>query len=190
MDDQREHAKCSPAVLGCLVDLVGAAFGASDGVATKVDVDDIEQLVDVLHVLRPARADFEFFDGWLYMLRKDWPEAEAVYRRLIERSVCLPASHGMLLQCMRAAKTFGWQDDARKLLEEFGDHEVGRLARTFLANDDLQQAYETARRTGNFVAPESVGELEQEAATPEPRTSTARPLTSDDMMMSMQYIRI
>ncbi len=190
MDDQREHAKCAPAVLGCLVDLVGAAFAASDGVATKVDVDDIEQLVDVLHALRPTCADFEFFDGWLYMLRKDWAEAEAVYRRLIERSVCVPASHGMLLQCVRARQTFGWQHDARKLVEEYGDHEVGRLARTFLANDDLQHAYETARRTGTFVAPESARELEEGTAPSETRSSAPRSLTSDDLMMSMQYIRI
>jgi type III secretion protein HrpB1 len=190
MNDQREHAKCSPAALGCLVDLVSAAFAASNGPATKVDVDDIEQLVQVLHVLRPANADFEFFDGWLHMLRRDWAEAESVYRGLIERSVCMPTARGMLLQCVKARETFGWQEEARKLADEYASHDVGRLAKTLLANDDLQRAYETARRTGTFVAPESTRELEQNAAAHEPRAAAPRALTADDMLMSMQYIRI
>ena len=192
MSDQREHATCAPAVLGCLADLVGAAFAGCDGLTTKVDVDDIEQLVEALHVLRPTCVEFAFFDGWLFMLRKEWAEAESVYRGLIERSVCMPASRGMLLQCMKATHTFGWQDEARKVIEECGNDDVTRLAKTLIANDDLQHAYAAARRTGQFVTPESTRELEQEKekAAQEPQPSVARALTADDMLMSMQYIRI
>jgi type III secretion protein HrpB1 len=187
MDDQREQAKCASAALGCLVDLACAAFAASGGPETKVDVDDIEQLVEVLHVLRRENADFEFFDGWLHMLRHDWAEAESVYRSLIGRSLCLPASKGMLLQCVKAREPFGWQEDARKLVDEYGNHEVARLAKTLLANDDLQQAYETARRTGTFVPPESTRELEQNAAAEGAWAAAPRALNAHDML---QYIRI
>ncbi|MEQ5842575.1 hypothetical protein N0A02_24295 [Paraburkholderia acidicola] len=190
MSDQREHATCAPAVLGGLADLVGAAFAGCDGLMTKVDVDDIEQLVEALHVLRPTCVEFEFFDGWLYMLRKEWAEAESVYRRLIECSVCMPASRGMLLQCMKATHTFGWQDEARKVIEECSNDDVTRLAKTLIANDDLQHAYAAARRTGQFVAPESTRELEQEKVAQESQPSAVRTLTADDMLMSMQYIRI
>lgn len=190
MDQQKAQAKCPPAALGCLVDLVSAAFAATSGLGAKVDVDDIEQMVDTLHVLRPAFADFEFFDGWLHLLRRDWASAETVYRGLIERSVCMPASKGMLLRCLKSSKTFGWQDEARKLADEYRDHEVGRLARVYLAGDDLQEAYATARRTGYFVAPESARELDQGAVGRQTKADAPAALTTGDMLLSMQYIRI
>lgn len=187
MNQQKEQAKCPPAALGCLVDLVSAAFPATSGLGAKVDIDDIEQMVEALHALHPTFADFEFFDGWIHLLRRDWASAEAVYRGLIERSVCIPASKGMLLRCLKSSKTFGWQDEARKLAEEYSDHEVGRLARVYLAGDDLQEAYATARRTGHFVAPESTRALEEGTAG----SQKAEPvLTHNDMLLAMQYIRI
>jgi type III secretion protein HrpB1 len=187
MNQQKEQAKCPPAALGCLVDLVSAAFGATSGLGAKVDIDDIEQMVDALHALRPGFAEFEFFDGWVHLLRRDWASAEAVYRSLIERSVCIPSSKGMLLRCLKSSKTFGWQEEARKLADEYHDHEVGRLARVYLAGDDLQEAYAVARRTGHFVAPESARELEQGTA---PSPAKVEPALTNDMLMSMQYIRI
>src|ERR1700688_3076621 len=96
MDVLKDRHPCSPEAVGALVDLVRGAFARS-GTLEQVDTDDIELLVEALHLMRPGRVEFSFFDGWLHMVRKEWSEAEALFRDLAERSVCVPASRGMLL---------------------------------------------------------------------------------------------
>ncbi len=197
MNDLENGTRAAPEVAGALVDLAGAAF-ASIGTAGAVDVEDVEQLVEALHSLRPDCEEIGFFDGWLCIARKEWDDAETIYRDLVTRSLCMPASSGMLLQCMKARKTFGWQDEARKVVDDYGSHEVGKLARTMLAADDVHQAIETARRTGNFVAPESVKALEDadrgaasgSASSTADRSAPPAAQNAHDMMLAMQYLRI
>lgn len=189
MDVLKDQPQCPSEVVGAVVDLVRAAF-AQGGTPAKVDTDDLEHLVEVLHLLRPACAEFSFFDGWLHMLREEWSEAEWFFRDLVARSICLPASKGMLLQCLKARHEFGWQDEARKLAEECGDDDVGRLARALIASDDLKQAAVTAKRTGRFVAPESVLAFEKGAQTDNGGAVATPSQTTSDMLLTMQYMRI
>lgn len=200
MNDLENAVPVAPAVIGALVDLTGTAF-AGVGSTVSVDLEDVEQLVAALHVLRPECAEIGFFDGWLCVARKEWDDAETIYRDLVVRSLCMPASSGMLLQCLKARETFGWQDEARKIVDQYASHEVGQLARTMLAADDVHQAIETAKRTGHFVPPESVQALEDanrvaaggmagagSHASDQALSSSAQ--SANDMMMAMQYIRI
>ncbi|TKC86940.1 hypothetical protein FAZ69_20170 [Trinickia terrae] len=193
MDVLKDQPQCPSTVVGALVDLAGAAFARS-GTYAGVDVDDIEHLVDMLHLLRPGNAEFSYFDGWLHMLRHEWSEAEELFRGLVERSVCLPSSRGMLLQCLKARQEFGWQDEARKIVEEGGDKDVTRLAKLLLASDELKQAAATARRTGRFVAPESALAFEEESKAGESGAVAAPPQSqsqsASDLLLTIHYMRI
>jgi type III secretion protein HrpB1 len=189
MDVLKHRPQCPSGVVGAIASLVGMAF-AGAGTPAQVDADDIEHLVQALHSLRPASAEFTFFDGWLHMLRGEWNEAEWLFRDLVERGICLPSSRGMLLQCLKARQEFGWQEEARKLLEEGGDEEVVRLAKVLLASDELKQAVATAKRTGRFVAPDSALAFEDGAPVQESGTVAAPSQPSSDMLLTMHYLRI
>lgn len=191
MDVLKQSWQCPREALGVVTDLAAAAFVA--GGRAPETLDDLEQLVEALHVLRPDNADFAFFDGWLQMLRQNWDEAEWIFRDLVARAACLPSSHGMLLQCLKARQVFGWQDEARRLAEDHGEHDVGRLARTMLAADDLQRATLDATRTGRFVAPESALALEQDG---EAALAASTGITqgfapaAHELPLALQYLRI
>ncbi|PMS22562.1 hypothetical protein C0Z18_04350 [Trinickia dabaoshanensis] len=189
MDVLKDLPQCPSGVVGAIVDLVGVAFGGA-GTPAQVDIDDIEHLVQALHLLRPESSEFVFFDGWLLMLRGEWSEAEWVFRGLVERAICLPASKGMLLQCLKAKQEFGWQEEARKLLEEGGNEDVERLAKVLLASDELKQAVATAKRTGRFVAPDSALAFEQDAQVEDSGAVATPSQTSSDMLLAMKYMRI
>jgi type III secretion protein HrpB1 len=189
MDVLKDPLPCPRAALGAVVDVTAAAFAASDRRAGAVDLDDLEQLVGTLHRLRPGCAEFAFFEGWLQMLREDWDEAVSIFRDLADRSICLPSSQGMLLQCLKAREAFGWQDEARKLAEEHEGDEVGQLARALLASAPLQRAQLDAARTGRFVPPESALALEQDAAPESSAQAAAAPLVFEPSLV-MQYLRI
>jgi type III secretion protein HrpB1 len=190
MDVLKQPGLCPREALGVVTDLAAAAFAAAGGAAAGApDVDDLEQLVDALHVLRSDNADFAFFDGWLQMLRRNWDEAEWIFRGLVARSVCVPASHGMLLQCLKARNVFGWQDEARRIADEQGDSDVGRLARTLLAAADLQRATLEAARTGRFVPPESALALERDDDAPAASGAGFAP-APPELPLTLQYLRV
>jgi type III secretion protein HrpB1 len=189
MDVLKDRPQCPSELVGAIIDLVRAAF-ARGNTPEQADADDIEHVVEMLHLMRPACADFAFFDGWLHMLREEWSEAEGVFRGLVERSICVPASNGMLLQCLKARQEFGWQDEARRLVAESGDEEVARLAKVLLAGDDLKQAVATAKRTGRFVAPESALAFEKGAQAGDSGALAPSLESTSDMLLTMQYMRI
>jgi type III secretion protein HrpB1 len=192
MDVLKQAWQCPREALGVVTDLAAAAFAGNSG-ATPETLDDLDQLVEALHVLRPDNAEFAFFDGWLHMLRQNWDEAEWLFRSLVARAICLPSSEGMLLQCLKARQIFGWQDEAQRLAELHGDNDVGRLARTMLAADDLQRATLEAARTGRFVPPESALELERESEFAQAADTAQEPvatLAADELPMALQYLRI
>lgn len=188
MDVLKEQQQCPPAAVGAIIDMVGAVF-AHSGRPLDIDTDDVEQLIELLHVLRPACGELALFDGLLQMQRKDWEQAEETFRALIARSLCLPASKGMLLRCLKEQQAFGWQDEAKRLLDEDEqDENVGRLARAYIARDDLKHAAADARRTGRFVTPESVHALDA-PATKHGGRAAATSQQANDMLMTMQYLR-
>jgi type III secretion protein HrpB1 len=189
MDVLKERRQCPPAVAGAIVDLVRLAFDSA-GTLGQADIDDIDHLVQALHVLRPALSEFAFFDGWVHMLREEWRDGERVFRDLVERSVCLPASKGMLLHCLKAGQQSGWQEEARKLLDEGAGEEVERLAKILLASDELTQAVETARRTGRFLAPESALAIEKSAQAEDGSAAAAPSHAPGEAHLTMQYMRI
>ncbi|MEJ0003127.1 MAG: HrpB1 family type III secretion system apparatus protein [Pararobbsia sp.] len=191
MDVQKDGLHCPSTVVGALIDLASSAF-AHSGTPMEVEIENLEHLVEMLHLLRPDNVDFSFFDGWLRMLHKEWSEAEDIFRGLVERSVCMPASRGMLLQCLKARGDFGWKDEARTIVEEGGDKDVTRLAKLLLASDDLKDAAAAGRRTGRFVTPESARAVEEEEgdeAADNGAGATSSQLTSD-MLLAMHYMRI
>ncbi|MBN3825127.1 hypothetical protein G3O00_16085 [Burkholderia sp. Ac-20384] len=195
MDVTESRSPCPAAVVGSLVDLTGAAF-AHHGIYAGVDIDDIDHLVSMLHLLRPGNVEFSFFDGWLLMLRDEWSEAEALFRSQVRQSVCLPASQGMLMKCLAVRTEFGWQDEVREILAGVGDKSVHRLGKLLLAGDELKRAAASVRRGGRFVPPESILELEEHGGEQMGEAANAttagafQPSSTYDMLMAMQYLRI
>jgi type III secretion protein HrpB1 len=124
------------------------------------------------------------------MLREEWSDAAQLFRNLADRSICLPASRGMLLRCLKAGREPGWQEEARKVVDEGGDDEVIRLAKILLASDDVKQAVATAKRTGRFVAPDSAREFESGARAEPASAATTPSQVTTDMQLVMQYMRI
>ncbi|MEA3120243.1 MAG: type secretion protein HrpB1 [Paraburkholderia sp.] len=191
MDVLKEQQQCPPAAVSAIIDMVGAVF-AHRGKPLDIDIDDIEQLIELLHVVRPACAELAFFDGLLHAQRQEWDRAEEIFRALIARSLCLPASKGMLLRCLKEQQAFGWKDEAKRLLEDDEDDDnICRLARAYIARDDLKHAAADAKRTGRFVTPESVLALDN----PQPkhggdRKAAASRQSNCDMLMTMQYLRV
>ncbi|MDQ7980265.1 HrpB1 family type III secretion system apparatus protein [Paraburkholderia sp. SARCC-3016] len=189
MDVLKNQSQCPWAVVSAIVSLTAAAL-VRGGRREGADVDDIGQIVDLLHLLRPDNADFSFFDGCLLTLRGEWRDAEAIFRGLVERGIYLAQSKSVLLRCLMELDVYGWQDEARALVEEGGDDEAIRVAKILLASDDLKHAAATARRTGRFVEPGSVRELREEAETAGGGAVAAPSQSLSDMPLTMQYLRI
>jgi len=195
MNQLNHQAMCAAPVASGIVDLVSAALGKA-GSVMAVEVDDVEHLIAALHVLRPTSAEIDFLDGLLQMRCNNWAEGEVIFRRLYERSLCLPSSHGLMLNCMKSGNVFGWQDEAQLVVESQGGTELGRFARSLLVDDEVARAVEAGRRSGSFVAPDSLRELTQPDPANQADANTGsqyaapRAQSNEDMLLAMQYMRI
>jgi type III secretion protein HrpB1 len=178
----------APAVVGSIIDLAAAALS---GDKSPVEMADVEQVIDALRVWRPACVEFAYLDGLVQIHLGNWTDAEFIFGGLVLKSRCMPASQAMQLRCMHALGSPGWQHEARRLAEDSSSGDAGAVARSMLADDELQQAIRTAHRTGVFVAPESATAA-QEAA--QPRTAATSGLShvslAADLSLMMNYMRI
>jgi type III secretion protein HrpB1 len=190
MDALTDYRKCPPNAFGAIVELAGAAFACVDDLETGY-TENIERLMEALRVVRPDFADLLFFDGLLHMRREEWSTAESIFRNLVERSMCLPASRGMLLKCLNERQADGWEKEARIIIDECGNDDTARLAKGFIAREELKDAAETAKRTGQrFVAPKCVSELQRGADADDADAEVVASPTARDMLLTMQYMRV
>jgi type III secretion protein HrpB1 len=187
--DVLKGQSCPQSIVEAVVELVTTALDPA-GATAQVECDDVESVIDALHAMRPGCAEFSFFDGWLHVRRQEWSEAECRFLDLVERSICLPQSKAMLLQCLMAQQKFGWREETKKIAEMGGDDPAVALARALIATDDMVEAMETASRTGEFVVPDSMPALQEGVPAVKDGTVEPMPHAAAGVPLSVQYMRI
>jgi type III secretion protein HrpB1 len=147
--------------------------------ATRVDVEDIEQLLEGLHLMRPELRELHMFDGFLQIVRADWRAAIDTFSTLTANAHCMPGSKAMLAYCMDATSDVSWRSLARELIDDpHAGAQARVLAHALIARSDIEDARMTALRTGTFAEPESLRALrtaseELAAETPDTAASSS-----------------
>lgn len=189
---QKAHQICDAAVVGGLIQIVIVAL-TERFPTPQADLDDVDQLIEALHTLRPNCTDFDFLDGMMQLTRKNWIDATAIFRSLVSQAIRLPASRGLLMYCMRQTGDPDWRTEADQLRQEYDLADVALVARSLIAGEDLSHAIESAKRTGVFVLPESVQEVQaifDEKRAGKAHAAAPQTSTSDDTMLMRYGLRI
>jgi type III secretion protein HrpB1 len=146
-------------IIGGLMELVNFAL-TEQFPRVRVDLNDVEQVIDALHALGPESSELWFLDGLLQVARGDWQGAAQTFRDLVDTSTSLPFSRGMLMYALQKCGDPQWRFEAQALCE--GNHaDVSLLAQTLIAGEDMRRAVAAARRTGRFDKPDSVLAMEE-----------------------------
>lgn len=157
--------------------------------ATRADVEDIEQLLDALHAMRPDVVELRMFDGFLHVIRADWHAAIETFTGLVEDGRCLSGSKAMLAYCKDATADVSWRQLALELLDDpQAGPQAHMLAQALIARNDMEDARLIALRTGNFSEPESLRALRaQDAALSDAHPASA-PASAGGV--DAQYLRL
>jgi type III secretion system HrpB1/HrpK family protein len=135
----------------------------------RVDLDEIELLVDALDILDPRSAKPAFARGTLQIVRKDWQEAIHIFRKLSTQSKCLPHSQAMLTYALNRVGDPEWRFEAEPLRAS-ADAGVSLLARSLIAQDNPASNREPAVSDGASNAEPALGQQpsasKEEAAAP------------------------
>jgi type III secretion protein HrpB1 len=180
MNDPIETLRASAELVTGLTEVLRIAV-ADQFPATRADVEDIEQLLDALHALRPGLPELQMFDGFVQVVRADWRAAIETFGALVSNAQCLPGSKAMLAYCLDATSDVSWRQHALELLDDLqADPQVRLLAQALVARNDMEDARLVAVRTGSFTEPESLRTLRNASAVP-----AAAPAARDT-----QYLRL
>ncbi|HEY4353268.1 MAG TPA: HrpB1 family type III secretion system apparatus protein [Paraburkholderia sp.] len=164
MNQQRESMDCSPELFGALIELVRMSV-VDQFPTTRVDIDDVEHLLEAMHTLRPNLAELSLFDGFVHVVRGNWREAADVFGALAGQSLCMPGSKAMMIYCLSSSGNADWRILASQLLDEEAiTPEARLLVHAVMARNDVEQAGEEAMTSGEFVEPESLRHLREESA--------------------------
>ncbi|WP_181885561.1 HrpB1 family type III secretion system apparatus protein [Trinickia dinghuensis] len=159
MNEPIDAIQASAELVGGLTEVLRVAL-ADQFPATRADVEDIEQLLDALHLLRPELPELRMFDGFVQVVRADWHAAIETFSTLAASSQCLPGSKAMLAYCLDATSDVSWRQLALELLDDpRADAQVRLLAQALVARNDMEDARMVALRTGRFTEPESLRTL-------------------------------
>lgn len=157
--------------------------------ATRADVEDIEQLLDALHAMRPDVVELRMFDGFLHVIRADWHAAIETFEGLVAEERCLPGSKAMLAYCKDATADVSWRQLALELLDDpQAGPQAQMLAQALIARNDMEDARLSALRTGNFSEPESLRALRTHDAAM--TQSKAAPAPVSGAGIDAQYLRL
>jgi len=153
------YRDCNTEIVEGLCQLVAAAQGAfpltsdgSDGFwnvsAGRVDLADVQLLLDALHVLRPNMATLGLYDAALDMLHGRWREAtQKLYQSIGEAGGEFRYGKAFLAFCLAQQGDAAWQPLAQEVLSGAMDDDPARLV---LAID----AYVSFRDGAPRIAPE------------------------------------
>jgi type III secretion protein HrpB1 len=159
MDPHTETTRASADLVAGLTELLRIAV-ADQFPETRADVEDMEQLLDALHALRPGMVELRMFSGFVQIVRADWRAALDTFGTLTANAQCMPGSKAMLAYCMDATSDVSWHQLAMELIDDPQAGAQARvLAHALLARNDIEDARLTALRTGTFTEPESLRAL-------------------------------
>jgi type III secretion protein HrpB1 len=157
---ESEYLAASPQIVGGLVELASTAL-LSKFPTVSADETDIEMLIDTLHLLRPVKAEIGALDGVLHMSRGHWDDAVRVLKEVSERAPRFGHARALLAYSLSMKEDPEWRRYADEALEISPGPDTQYLISALNARADLMVALESAKRTGQFVVPDSVTALSQ-----------------------------
>lgn len=83
----------------------------------KVDLDELETMVEICGVLAPGHPEASFLGGLVQAGKGNWREASDAFLALTAASQCLPRSRTMLAYALNRAGDPSWREHAEALCE-------------------------------------------------------------------------
>lgn len=190
MNQEYEYSQCSHELFGALVEIVRMSV-VDQFPTTRVDVDDVEHLLEAMHAMRPNLPELNLFDGFAQVVRGNWREAADIFRGLVDQSICLPGSKAMLIYCLSSSGDDEWRIVANQLLDDNAvTPEARMLVNAVVARDDVEQAGERALASGEFVEPESLKQLRAESVAGDAGNGASGAARTEPPMFDGQYLRL
>lgn len=166
---QASFLQCSPEIIGGLIETVSAAL-CERFPQPSADLDDIDDIIDALRVLKPKLAELDMFTGMTLMLRGNWQESARVFAALVEARPDFEQARAMLAFYY----SIKGRDEWRHLALESEDPAIQDLMRGLHAREDFLKAIREARSAGKPVeVPDSVKSFVASAVAQGNSTETA-----------------
>ncbi|MDR5759450.1 HrpB1 family type III secretion system apparatus protein [Caballeronia sp. LZ035] len=156
-----DYLRCSHDVVCGLIETVSAALFAHFPKAAG-DTLDVELVLDALRVFRPNVTEIGMLDGVLHIVHGRWDDAAHALRAVIDLAPEFAYAKAMMAYCLASRGEPGWRQWAHNALESSPNQETLTLVRALEAREDLQHAMHDYRG-GDFVMPESVQTLQEQA---------------------------
>jgi type III secretion protein HrpB1 len=183
---QPEYLQCSHEVVCGLIETASAALFSHFPKAIG-DTLDVELVLDALRVFRPNVTEIGMLDGVLHIVHGRWDDAAHALRAVIDQAPDFAYAKAMMAYCLASRGEPGWRQWAHNALESSPNQETLSLVRALEAREDLQHAMRDYRG-GEFVMPESVQTLQEEAREKEEaQAASSRSFAAADPQFS--YLR-
>lgn len=192
MSELKDYLKCGDEILRGLVEVINMAL-IDKFPHSRIDVDDIEQLVGAVRLLCEPAPELDMIGARVQIVRGDYIGATQAFRELADKGHCLPNSRAMQIYCMSENGDGDWQVEANQMMMNETSPDAVRLLRTIVARNELNSAIKKAKATGEFEAPESLKALVAERQRAEAdQAAQAQPVPSmiDPSLMGGQYMRL
>ncbi|CAB3764336.1 HrpB1 family type III secretion system apparatus protein [Paraburkholderia humisilvae] len=154
-----DYLNCSPDVIGGMIETATTAL-MEDFPKTTVNQEDLELILEALHVLRPDTVELETLDGLLHVVRGQWPEAVRVLHSVVERVPNFSYAKALLTFSLSSTGDPSWRNYADEVLASASSRSVKSLVLAVVARNDMLAAVRSSKLGGDFVTPESLTALQ------------------------------
>lgn len=119
------YKNCPNNVVSLLLNITRAGRGVSD-------LNDLENLVSALRIVRPNLIQLDIFEAWFHMRRQQWQEALHLLQSLEVRKSHFPLRTALQGCCLYAMNDSRWVSYAAQALEQKDDAEAVRIAKALI----------------------------------------------------------
>jgi type III secretion protein HrpB1 len=117
-------------------------------------LEDIEAVLEVLHILRPNVPELEFLDGVAKMAQSCWDEASHIFRNVCQRAPHFDISKALLANCLASMGDSEWKQHASEIMAGNASADARGVIRALIAREDIVEAVKEYRG-GEFIIPDS-----------------------------------
>jgi len=193
MSEANDYMRFDDHVVDIMLEVLGVAM-RDNFPNCRIDHDDMAYVYDALTVLCQRTPELDMFEGLLHIARQDFIGATHLFQRLVDQAQCVPSSRALLVVCKAMNNDPNWQGEALQVLDEETDEDTVLMVRTVIARQDLLNAIEAAKRSGQFEIPASITALKEDRARRKAaQAEGAVPVPTQidpSMMMGGQYMRL
>jgi type III secretion protein HrpB1 len=148
MSQQREaYRDMSAEVIGGLFQVVIVALREARSTYGRIDLDEVEAVLEMHRSLWPSNPEVSFFRGILEVTKTHWREAADIFLALVTASQCLPRSRAMLAYALRSDGDPDWRAEA-EALRECSEPNTRFMVCSLIAQDELERAIEHCDTAG------------------------------------------